>query len=121
VPQAGTVKINGLNELLRSLNKIQRGAHKQVLGGLMLAAEPVRTSWVGKIDRYRGVSSSTITPKMTTKGVFITQRARKTTGKRGDFGAIQMRLGLVALFEEADNTTKAVEKALDELTEEAGF
>jgi hypothetical protein len=121
MPQAGTVKINGLNELLRSLNKIERGAHKRVMGGLLLSAEPVRRSWIGKLSRYEGVSTSTITPKMTTKGVFITQRARKRTGRRGDFGALQMRHGLAALFEEADNTTKAVEKALDELTEEAGF
>ena len=121
MPQAGTVTVRGLNEVLRGLNKIQRGAHKQVLGGLLAAAEPVRRSWVGKLGRYTGVSTSTITPKMTTKGVFITQRARKVTGARADFGSIQMRHGLSALFEEADNTTKAVEKAMDELTREAGF
>jgi hypothetical protein len=121
MPQAGTVKITGYRETMRALNKIQRGAHKRVMGGLLLAAEPVRRSWVGKLSPYRGVSTSTITPKMTTSSIFVTQRARKRTGKRGDFGSLQMRHGLAALFEEADNTTRAVEKALDMLTGEAGF
>ena len=119
--QAGTVKIKGYRETMRALNKIERGAHKRVMGSLLLAAEPVRRSWVGKLSRYQGVSTSTITPKMTTSSIFVTQRARKTTGRRGDFGALQMRHGLAALYEEADNTTKAVELALDKLTGEAGF
>ena len=121
MPQAGTVTVHGLGDVLRGLNKIQRGAHKQVLGQLLESAEPVRRSWAGKLGRYRGASTATLTPKMTTKGVLITQRARKVTGRRSDFGSLQMRHGLSALFEEADETTKAVEKALDELTREAGF
>ena len=121
MPQAGTVTVRGLNEVLRGLNKIQRGAHKQVLGGLLEAAEPVRRSWAGRLSSYAGASTATLTPVMTTKGVKIVQRKRKVTGLRGDFGGLQMRHGLSALFEEADNTTKAVEDALDELTREAGF
>lgn len=121
MPQAGTVTVRGLNETLRALNKIERGCHKRVLGGLMAAAEPVRRDWIGRIDRYQGASTGTIGPKMTTKGVFVTQRARKRTGKRGDFGALQMRHGLNALFENYDETVKLTEKALDELTREAGF
>ena len=121
MPQAGTVRVRGLNETLRALNKIQRGAHKQVMGGLLKAGDPVRGAWAGKLDRYPGASTATIQPRMTTKSVFVTQRARKTTGRRGDFGALQMRHGLAALFEEADNTRKAAEDAIDELADSAGF
>lgn len=121
MPQAGTVTVSGLNETLRALNQIKRGAHRRVLGGLMEAAEPVRRDWVGRLAPYQGVSSGTIGPKMTTKGVFVTQRARKTTGARPDFGGLQMRHGLSALFENYDETVKLTEKALDELTREAGF
>ena len=119
--QAGTVRIKNLNETLRALNKCQRGLHKSMMGGLLEAAEPVTTSWQGKVGKYAGASTSTIGPRMTTKSVFVTQKARKRTGKRGDFGSLQMRHGLAALFEEADNTEKEVEKALDKLTEGEGF
>ena len=119
--QAGTVHVRGLRETLAALNKIERGAHRKVMGGLLEAAEPVRRSWVSKLSPYRGASTSTITPKLLTKGVFVTQRARKTTGRRPDFGALEMRHGLAALFEEQDATLRTVEKALDDLTREAGF
>lgn len=122
MPQQGTVTVRGLRETLVALNRIERGAHKRVFGELMQAAAgPVRQAWVSKLYRYPQASTSTITPKMTTRAIFVTQRAKKVTGKRGDFGAIEMRRGLEALFEEADNTTKAVEEGLDDLTREAGF
>lgn len=121
MPQAGTVRVTGLREALAALNQIQRGAHKQVLGGLMKAAEPVRSSWVGKLSSYAGASTGTIQPKMTTKSIFVVQNAKKVTGRRGDFGALQMRHGLSALLEHEDETRKAAEQALDDLTSDAGF
>lgn len=121
MPQAGTVRIRGWNEISRSLNNIKRGSHKTVLGGMLKAAEPVRRDWAGRVGRYQGASTSTITPKMTTKGVFVTQRARKVTGKRGDFGALQMRHGLSALADNEDETRREVEKDLDRLISGEGF
>lgn len=121
MPQAGTVTVSGLNETLRALNRIERGCHKKVLGGLLEAAEPVRRSWISKLDRYQGASTGTIGPKMTTKGVFVTQRARKVTGRRGDYGSLQMRHGLSALFENYDETRKLTERALNDLITDNGF
>ena len=121
MPQAGTVKITGLRQVMAGLNRIEKGAHKAVFAELLQSAEPVRRSWAGKLQRYRGASTSTLTPAMTTKSVFVRQQKRKVSGKRGDFGSIQMRKGLEALFEEADNTTREVERAMDRLTMSSGF
>lgn len=117
----GTVHLEGYRETMRALDKIKRGAGKAVLGGLVRAAEPVRMSWAGKVSRYSGASSSTIGPKIVRSGVLVVQRKKKVTGSRPDFGSLQMRLGLASLAEEAPATLKAVENALDDLTEDAGF
>jgi hypothetical protein len=117
----GTVRLKGYTETMRALERIQRGAGKSVLGGMKEAAEPVRRLWIEKLSRYQGVSLGTIGPKVTTRSVFVTQRARKRTGRRSDFGALQMRRGLEALFEREDETRDSVERALDKLTREEGF
>ena len=118
---AGTVHLRGYRETMRALEQVQRGAGKAMLKGLALSAEPVRQDWISRLQRYEGVSTGTIGPKVLTKGVLVTQRARKRTGLRGDFGAIQMRHGLEALFSKQDETLKAVEHFLDDLTREEGF
>lgn len=106
---------------MRALDEIKRGSGRAVLGGLKEAAEPVRRSWVSKVSRYQGASTSTIVPSVERSGLIVRQRARKVTGRRGDFGALQMRLGLQALAENEDETIRSVEDALDDLTREAGF
>jgi hypothetical protein len=106
---------------MRALNKIQRGLHITVLGGLAEAAEPVRRDWASRLSRYQGASLATIGPKLTTRSVFVTQRARKRTGRRGDFGSLQMRHGLAALLENEDETRAEVEKAFDRLADGEGF
>lgn len=106
---------------MRALDRIQRGTGRAVLGGLKEAAEPVRRSWASRLSRYQGASTATLTPGVLRSGIVVRQRKRAVTGKRGDFGALQMRLGLSALAENADVTMRAVEDALDNLTREAGF
>lgn len=118
---SGTVHLEGWREAMRALDDIKRGTGKAVLGGLAEAAEPVRRSWVSKLSRYRGASTSTLTPGVLRSGIVIRQRKRAVTGKRGDFGALQMRLGLAALAENQDETVRAVEDALDALTRREGF
>jgi hypothetical protein len=113
--QAGTVHIRGWREVASALNRIERGCYKTALGGMLKAAEPVRRDWAGRVARYRGASTGTIVPKMTTKSVLVVQSARKVTGRRSDFGSLQMRLGLSALMEREDETRAEVEKALDDL------
>lgn len=116
-----TVNIRGYKETLRALERIERGAGKALLSGLKDAAEPVRSEWVSRLQPYMGASTSTIGPKLLTRGVVIQQRAKKVTGRRGDFGSLQMRHGLGALFDKQDETLKLAEKAMDDLTRDEGF
>lgn len=118
---AGTVRLRGYREAMRALNKVNRGAGKTVRDELQHAAKPVVDTTKQKLSRYQGASLGTIGPRASVQGVFVTQRARKVTGRRADFGRLQQ----VALEESLDEHTgeviEGVEDALDRLTRSAGF
>lgn len=118
----GTVRVKGLRELQRSLSKVNKEAAKTVKDELKKVAEPVAATARGKLSRYAGASVSTIGPRVGVAGVFVTQRAKKVTGRRGDFGALTMRTALEpALEEHEDHIVNDVEDALDRLGRSAGF
>jgi hypothetical protein len=50
------------------------------------------------------------------RGVSVEQSRRRVTGKRGDYGALQMRRALVPALEDKKNQTeREFERAVDEL------
>jgi hypothetical protein len=117
-----TVRVNGLRETVRALDKVNRDAKKVVLAELASVAEPIAATARTKISRYQGASLSTITPRATTKGVFVRQNARKVSGRRSDFGALQMTHGLLpALADHADEIIPRLERALDQFGASQGF
>jgi hypothetical protein len=81
---------------------------------LRRAAEPVAADARRREQRWRGASISTIGPRVTPAGVSVTQRARKVTGTRPDFGALQMREAMLpALADHVDDVERAAEDVLD--------
>jgi hypothetical protein len=116
------VQVSGLRETVRALNKVNRDAKKVVLAELAAAAEPIAASARTKISRYTGASLTTIKPRAATKGVFVRQNARKVTGLRSDFGALQMTHGLLpALAEHADEIIPGLDRALGRLADSQDF
>ncbi len=115
------VYVRGLQEVVRGFNKIDRTISREIQKELKKAAEPVVTSGRSKIGAYAGASTGTIGPRASGASVFVTQRARKVTGKRPDFGALQQRRLDEALGENEAGVIRGVEQALDNLTASAGF
>ena len=122
---AETIRVKGLRELnaaFRNLEKktdIERG---MLRNELKKVAEPVAESAKQKIGRYQGAKLNTIRPRVAARSVFVTQGARKVTGKRGDFGSLQMTRGLMpALDENADKIVRGLEHVLDQLGSSEGF
>lgn len=110
------VVLRGLRELQRDLGKANKGAAKAVREGLKRAAEPVVRSAKTKEGRWAGAKPQTIGPRVTGRSVFVTQRARKVTGLRGDFGALQMRDAFIPALEENEaEVERALEDELDHL------
>lgn len=118
---AGTVQVEGLRELQRALDKVNRDAKKRVNGALLEAAKPVSDTARAKVSRYSGAAYQRISPRARVGLVVVEDRARKVTGLRPDFGSLIMRRLDESLEEHEDEVRREVEKALDKLGREAGF
>ena len=116
---AASVRIHGLRELNRALTNLER---KDLGKELKEAAEPVVSASREKVTRFRGSSPGTIRAKRTGLRVFVEQSKAKVTGKRGDFGALQMRTALEPALQENENEVfRNVEQALNRWGREEGF
>lgn len=117
-----TVRIRGLGAAQRALSKVNQGAAKEVRDALKKAADPIVATAKVRLSRYAGASVGTIGPRVAARGVFVTQRAKRVSGLRPDFGALQMFDVLIpALDEHEGDVLKEVEDALDHLGRSAGF
>lgn len=118
---ASTVRVTGLKETVRAFNKLDRSLARETQKELKKVATPVVRGGQSKIARYAGASVSTIGTRISGASVFVTQRARKVTGKRGDFGRLQMRLLEEALDENEREVIDGLEDFLDRFTSSEGF
>lgn len=117
------VKVKGLKELERALKasdkETAKGFRKELREAGKIVALDAR-SRMGGIDRY---SATGIRPRV--RGgvnVSVEQSRRRTTGKRPDFGALQMRRALVpALESKRDEVERRVENLLDAVGRSNGF
>lgn len=116
------IRVDGTREVMRAFRAVDKSLAREFGNDLKAAAAPVVEGSKQKVTRFRGVSLRTIRAKRSGPNVFVEQSARKVTGKRGDFGALQMRVGLIpALDENTDEVFAAVEKTLDRYANSAGF
>ncbi len=115
---ASTIRVTGLRETTAALRKVSRSAPNVVTNELKTAADPVRDAAAARISRYAGSKPQSIKPRVKGRGsVFVQQNARKKTGKRGDFGALQQRHLEAALDANRDKVMRSLEKAMDRLTD----
>jgi hypothetical protein len=113
MPEGFRVNVKGYREVLRALNAVDQGTRTAVLAGLMKAAEPVTQDARARLRGYPGLSVESIMPRAVARGVYITQKHGRTTGTRPDFGALQMRVGLIpAATDGKDEFTDRVDDAL---------
>lgn len=111
------VVMTGYRETMRALNRADKDTRRDVQRVLEDEARPVAEEIKRRLTRFEGVSLATIRPRALAKGVVVRQHARKRTGKRGDFGGVQMVEGFIpGAWDHIDETTRAVERALDRLT-----
>jgi len=116
------VIVRGYREADRAFRKLSHELSSEFRGEMMEAAEPIARAAREKLSRFAGVSLETIRPVALARGVVVRQDARKVTGKRADFGAIQMTRGFIPAAEENEHRViEGLEHALDRLTREAGF
>lgn len=118
---AATVRVHGLQQVNRAFKRIETSLVDEVKDELRKLAEPVAADWRGVMGRYVGASTSTIKPYPTMKGVVVRQAQRKKTGRRPDFGALQMGHAMHALETHHDEIVNEVEDLMDWLGRKEGF
>jgi hypothetical protein len=89
---------------------------------LKASAEPVAREARSLVSQWEGAKTNTIGPRVVLNGVYVTQRARTVTGKRGDFGSLQMTQAFIpALEHNREGVYRGAEEALDTIEALGGF
>jgi hypothetical protein len=117
-----TLRVQGINELIRAFRKVDQGLRRQTQRELQEIARIVSDDARNRIDaRYGGGSGRYIRPRVKGSSAIAESRAR-STGRHPNFGGLIMTRGLLpARAAKQDEVVKAFEKMLDKLGSGAGF
>lgn len=108
--------MTGLKELQRACAQVEHNTKTAFRQALRDAGEIVRVDAAGRFARYDARSAATLRTGVTVGRVRVYQARRKTTGRRGDYGALQMTRALLpALQTRAGLVVQRMGRALDEI------
>ena len=117
-----TVRVRGLRELRRDFRKLDKGLAKEVRGELKQAGEIVRVEARSRFTAIDKGSAEGYKTRVRVGAVAVEQSRRRTTGKRPDYGRLQMGRALIpALDDKADEVVKSLDLMLYRLGSENGF
>ena len=113
-----TVRVKGLKELNRAINKADKDTKKLLKDRFKQVGEIVRDEGQSRFSGIDAGSAAGFKTRALTGGVKVQQSRRKTTGKRGDYGSLQMRRALIPALEAkepqvVDELNKAMEDVAD--------
>jgi hypothetical protein len=116
-----TLRVEGAAKVQRAFRGIDRQLATDFGKDLQKAADPVVADTKAK-EKWAGASINTIRSRRRGINIYVEQSARKVTGLRGDYGALQLRQALVpALDENEDEVFSEVERVLDHYAHKEGF
>ena len=117
-----TIRVHGIREVNAAFRQIDKKLAREFGNDLKKAADPVVQGARSKETRWAGAKIETIRAKRSGPRVFVEQSAHKVTGKRPDFGALQMAEALVPALDEASGEVfDSVEQVLNKYAKSAGF
>lgn len=118
MPREAELIVKGYREFLRATDHAGREAKAAVRGTFRNVGEIVRRSAEGKFARYSPRSAAGYRTVVRVRGVAVEQSLRKTTGKRPDWGAVQMKDALLPALEQNERRVeKAFEAALERVAD----
>ena len=119
---ASAVIVKGDREVARAFKSMERDARKAMRDRLKKEMDPVRSGAQSRFSSVSPRSAAGFRTKVRTRDVAVQQSLRRTTGRRGDFGAMQMRRALEPELQENEaKIVKGLTDALDDLGREHGF
>ena len=118
-----TIRVRGLRELERGLKKMGSDLPKEIDRELKEAAQIVAEEARARFAGISPRSAAGFRPRIKGFGsVFVEQSRRRTTGTRGDYGALQMKRALLpALGSKQGEVIERLDRMLGRLGGEHGF
>ena len=118
MPQRETFRVVGYQEFMRATARADKDTKRYVREAFRKVGDSVRLDAVQRFAQYDARSAAGYRTRVRQRGVAVEQSLRKTTGKRGDYGALQMRRALLpALAENQAATEQAFEHAVDQIAD----
>jgi len=118
LPQAETFRVEGYREFMRACTRAEPDTKRYVRQAFRQVGDAVRADASSLFAPYDARSAARFRTYITQNGVAVGQSLRKTTGKRGDYGALQMRKALLpALHRQRHATEQAFEHAIDQIAD----
>lgn len=118
MPRQETLIVRNWSQLLRGINTLDKESKKALRDTLKQAGRAVQVDSQIRLARYAPRSAASIKTSVQVRGVRVYQARRKTTGRRGDFGRLQMKKALVpALRDNEATTARLLERALNQVVD----
>lgn len=121
--RASSVRVQGYEDLIRTINYIGGDTKKAVKEELRKVGESTRAGAAERASR-KGFSARTVTGYRVVvrqRGIAVEQARRKTTGKQTKFGSVQMRKALLPARDASVEQAQAeMERALERIVRRFG-
>lgn len=115
---AGSVKVEGLREFQRALAKADPALRREIRAVYREVGDVVKADAASRFSRIDSGSAAGFKTRVRQRGVSVEQSRRRVTGKRGDYGALQMRRALVpALGAKQSEVMEGFEQAIDKVAD----
>ena len=114
--RGATLQVAGYEELLRAFTLADTASRKALRDTLRQAGEHVRVDAARRLAPVSQKSAAGYRVAVRQRGLVVRQSLRRTTGLHPEWGGYQMRRALLpAVNENEPATTRAVERALDQI------
>ena len=113
--QGATIEVKGWKELIKASRELPANSRRELRKAFRESGELVRSDAAARFTPIDARSAAGYKVRVRQSGVAVQQSLRKTTGKRPDYGALQMRRALLpALDANEAETMQKLEAALDQ-------
>ena len=110
-----TLVVRGYKEFLKAAKDAGSATNREVRTALREAGGIVRTDASSYLGKYSTRSAAGLKVRVRQRGVDVEQSLRKTTGQHPQYGKLQMRILLGALYARQPEVEAAFEHALDKV------
>src|SRR5262252_9640675 len=93
--QQETIVVKGWKELIRASRQAEPNTRRELRAAFREAGDLVRSDAAARFTPIDARSAAGYKVRIRQRGVAVEQSLRKTTGKRPDYGALQMRRALL--------------------------